>query len=174
MRLPCGPGPGPAPSSFWDPDPSLPIRPPVTAAAVREAERVLGMTLPEALPELLRVRDGGVVSARHNAFPTSAPTSWSADHVPLDHLMGAGPDPDRHTLLDTPHLVEEWGLPSPVVLLDGDGHCWIGLDHRHSGPHGEPSVVWLDAELDTELPLAPDFRTFLNGLLPESAFTDGP
>jgi hypothetical protein len=70
------------------------------------------------------------------------------------------------SLLDTPYLVEEWGLPAPVVLLSGDGHSWIALDYRASGPQGEPSVTWLDADRGTELALAPDFRSFIEALTP--------
>jgi hypothetical protein len=74
------------------------------------------------------------------------------------------------SLLDTPYLVKEWGLPSQIVLLSGDGHCWIGLDYRGCGPDGDPSVTWFDAELDTELPLAGDFRTFVEKLTAGRAF----
>ncbi|WP_425558976.1 hypothetical protein [Kutzneria kofuensis] len=45
--------------------------------------------------------------------------------------------------------------------LSGDGHTWIALDYRRPG---EPSVVWLDADQNTELPLAADFRSFVEGL----------
>ncbi|MFI6483319.1 hypothetical protein ACIBH1_35690 [Nonomuraea sp. NPDC050663] len=53
-------------------------------------------------------------------------------------------------------------MPSPSVLLAGDGHTWVALDYRE----GEPCVTWFDVELETELVLAPDFRTFLAGLSP--------
>lgn len=68
------------------------------------------------------------------------------------------------TLLNSPYLIEEWGLPSPVVLLSGDGPCWIGLDYRTCGEAGSPSVTWFDADFKTELPLAEDFRIFVEGL----------
>jgi hypothetical protein len=61
-------------------------------------------------------------------------------------------------------LVQEWGLPWPLVLLTGDGHWWIALDDRGCGPDGEPSATWFDTELDQDLHLAADFRTFVEGL----------
>jgi hypothetical protein len=131
---------------------------------------VLGVPLPSALLDLLRVQNGGVVADGHDAFPTSQPTSWSHDHVPFDALMGIGRRERTMSLLDTPYLVKEWGLPSQIVLLSGDGHCWIGLDYRGCGPDGDPSVTWFDAELDTELPLAGDFRTFVEKLTAGRAF----
>ncbi|GAA0928089.1 hypothetical protein GCM10009557_93660 [Virgisporangium ochraceum] len=66
----------------------------------------------------------------------------------------------------------EWGLPSPVVLLSGDGHYWIALDYRTCGPAGEPPVVWLDVEAGQDLPIAPDFHTFVERLTASDAFAD--
>lgn len=120
------------------------LRPPLTDAVVQDAERRLGVRLPASLLEILRVRNGGEVAQRWNAFPTAVPTSWSENHVPLDHVMGIGRHDGQSSLLDTAYLVEEWGLPFPLVLLSGDGHCWIGLDYRGSGKRGEPSVTWFD------------------------------
>lgn len=150
-------------ATFWADD-DHGVQPPLTEETVREAERVLGVTLPSALLDLLRVQNGGIVAADHGAFPTSQPTSWSEEHVPFHALMGIGPRDQMTSLLDTPYLVTEWGLPSPIVLLSGDGHCWIALDYRSCGPDGDPSVTWFDTELDTELPLASDFRTFVEEL----------
>ncbi|MFF8835894.1 SMI1/KNR4 family protein [Streptomyces sp. NPDC015130] len=61
-------------------------------------------------------------------------------------------------------MVEEWGLPSPLVLLSGDGHCWIALDYRACGKDEEPSVTWFDVDHGTELPLAADFQAFVERL----------
>lgn len=146
------------------------VQPSLTDEAVTEAEQVLGVRLPVSLLELLRVQNGGEVSSGRDAFPTDQPTSWSADHVPFDELMGIGRRERMVSLLDTPYLVDEWGLPSPVVLLSGDGHCWIALDYRDCGRLGEPAVTWLDADFDLELRLAADFRSFVEGLTSEGHF----
>ncbi|MEU4083966.1 hypothetical protein [Streptomyces aureus] len=90
---------------------------------------------------------------------------WRGGAVPLDHMMGVGRHDGRLSLLDTAYLVEEWGLPSPLVLLSGDGHSWIALDCRECGEHGEPSVTPFDADDGTELPLAADFQAFVEGLV---------
>jgi len=135
---------------------------------VRAAEQALGVTLPSALLELLRIQNGGAVAAAWNAFPTAAATSWSDTHVPFDALMGIG---SHDSILDMPYLVEEWGLPSPLALLSGDGHCWVALDYRSCGHHGEPSVTWFDTELEMEVPLAADFRSFVEALVPADEFT---
>jgi hypothetical protein len=152
-------------TSFWDDD--LPgVQPPLTEAMVRDAEHVLGVVLPGTLLALLRIQNGGGVAAARSAHPTGEPTSWAADHVPFEYLMGIGRAEGRLSILDTPYLVEEWDLPAPVVLLTGDGHWWIALDYRECGPEGEPSVTWLDADAEEELALAPDFRSFAEALTP--------
>lgn len=140
------------------------VQPPLTVAVVEDAERQLGVRLPTSLLEILWVQNGGVVAAAWNTFPTDVPTSWSENHVPLDEVMGIGRLDGHLSLLDTAYLVEEWGLPSPLVLLSGDGHCWIALDYRACGKEGEPSVTWLNVDDSTELPLAADFQAFVERL----------
>ncbi|MFJ2751182.1 SMI1/KNR4 family protein [Streptomyces sp. NPDC087297] len=146
------------------------VQPPLTDQAVQDAEVQLGVRLPSSLLELLRGQNGGVVAARWDAFPTDTPTSWSEDHVPLDMIMGIGRHDGQSSLLDTGYLVEEWGLPSPLVLLSGDGHCWIALDYRVCGRQGEPSVTWFDTDMNSELALAAHFRAFVEGLTSAEGF----
>jgi hypothetical protein len=78
---------------------------------VVDAERLLGVRLPGALLELLRAQNGGIVSDAWDTFATSAPTSWSDSHAPFDTLQGIGRAEGTLSLLDTPYLVGEWGLP---------------------------------------------------------------
>lgn len=157
--------------SLWDIDGEAVVQPPLTDEAIAEAERLLRVTLPASLLDLLRHRNGGVVAESRDAFPTSEPTSWSTDHVPVDFVMGIGGREGTLSLLDSPYLVGEWGLPAAVVLVSAAGAaCFIGLDYRACGRHGEPSVVWFDADRDTELTLAPDFRSFVERLVPVGDF----
>jgi hypothetical protein len=141
----------------------------LTDEAIQEAQNLLGVRLPAALLDLLRIQNGGVVVDERCACPTSEPTSWAEDHVPFEHLLGIGYHEPTLSILYTQYLIEEWGLPTSVVLLSGDGHSWIAPDYRASGPQGEPSVAWLDADRGTELALAPDFRSFVEVLKPEAA-----
>lgn len=45
----------------------------------------------------------------------------------------------------------------------------MALDYRRAA---EPSVTWFDAELESELPLAPTFRAFTEGLVPSGSFPE--
>ncbi|WP_197698683.1 SMI1/KNR4 family protein [Streptomyces sp. TLI_053] len=163
--------------SLWDTDCDYGVQPPVTDRVILEAERLLNVALPGSLLDLLRQQNGGRVTSSRNAFSTSGPTLWSADHVPFDGLLGIGHREGTISLLDSPYLVEEWNLPAPVVLVSGEGTCWIGLDYRACGRQGEPSVTWFDADDNSGLALSPDFRSFVEGLTSvgefESAKSDG-
>ncbi|GAA1405932.1 SMI1/KNR4 family protein [Catellatospora coxensis] len=159
-------------ATFWAGRDTPMTLPPLTGELLGEAERELGVTLPSSLVELLRLRNGGVVADAWNAFPTAEPTSWAPDHVPFDHLAGIGSAAGTITLSDNAYLVREWDLPSPVVLLSGDGHYWVALDYRACGAAGEPSVTWLDADFGTELHLADDFRAFVCGLTRSDHFDE--
>jgi SMI1/KNR4 family protein SUKH-1 len=155
-------------ASFWDPNDPRQALPPFDEAGRANAEAILGVDLAAALLHLLRIKNGGRVAAQWRAHP-AARNHWAIDHVPFREILGLGPTGSgapRLTMLDTPYLVAEWDLPTPVVLLSGDGHWWVALDYRVSGPQGEPSVAWIDNEMGEELTLAPNFRTFVEGLMP--------
>ncbi|WP_406099730.1 SMI1/KNR4 family protein [Streptomyces sp. NBC_01013] len=158
--------------SLWDTGSDYGVQPTVTAEVIQEAERLLNVTLPDSLLDLLRQQNGGQIASSRSAFPTRGPTSWSADHVPFDSLLGIGRREGMVSLLDSPYLIEEWGLPDLAVLVSGDGHCWIGLDYRFCDRNGEPSVTWFDADDNSELRLAPDFRSFVEGLTAASGFAE--
>ncbi|MET7397061.1 SMI1/KNR4 family protein [Dactylosporangium sp. NPDC005572] len=156
-------------ASFWHPTSTHGRRPPLTDDLVATAECVLGVRLPDDLLRLLRIQNGGGVAEQWDACPAEV-NGYADDHVPFEHLFGLdlADRPGALTLLDTPYLVREWELPSPCVLLSGQGHFWVALDYRACGPTGVPSVAWIDNELGHELRLAPDFRAFVERLVPGS------
>jgi hypothetical protein len=67
--------------------------PPLTDVALARAERILGVRLPMALVELLRVQNGGYTKGF--VHPMKEPTTWSKDHVPLHDLAGVIVDPNH-------------------------------------------------------------------------------
>jgi hypothetical protein len=162
-------------ASFWKPGESYGVLGPLTDELLRRGEAALGVRLPDAYVELLRVQNGGPVADDYNAHPSPKPTSWAEDHVSFPELRGIG-DVDTEKvlervyfgeaagILDTPYLLHEWQMPQDLVLLAGDGHWSIALDYRSSGPEGPPSVIWYDNDEQDDVELAPDFRSFLGGL----------
>jgi hypothetical protein len=104
------------------------------------------------------VQNGGVVSRELAVFPTCD------GGVTFEDLRGVGPGRETVASAD---VAAEWGVPERLVPLTGDGHTWIALDYRDGD---EPSVTYVDVELDREQPLAPTLRAFLEGL----GADDGP
>jgi hypothetical protein len=153
----------PTPDPFWLSN--YYAHPTLTESAVAEAQRILGLTLPPELIELLAVQNGGYTQGF--AHPMRQRTTWAEDHVPLDDLSGILPlDADSPmNLVRSPEMTAEWGLPPKQVLLSGDGHYWITLDYRN-GP--KPSVAWIDVECGEDMQVASSFADFLNGLVPAS------
>ncbi len=64
--------------------------PPLTDAAVAQAENLLGYTLPKTYLQLLAIRNGGYLERR--IVPTRERTSWAEDHVLFDQIFGIGGD----------------------------------------------------------------------------------
>ncbi|MDA0172477.1 SMI1/KNR4 family protein [Solirubrobacter taibaiensis] len=149
---------------FWSPGgSSSQTFAPLTRAAVHRAERVLEVRLPREYLELLEVQNGGSVDDAFDAFPSERATSWADDHVPFDTLAGIGPH-DSWPSVTASGLP---GFPAGTVHLCGDGHFNVVLDYREGDI---PTVGWLDLECGEDFTLAPDFRTFIEGLVPVASF----
>ena len=152
------------PEAFWDLDGDESANSALTEFALRAAEQALGVKLPEAYIALLRIKNGGY--SRRFVFPTAIRTSWAEDHVPLDELFGIGSTSDKaghQSILCTPYMTREWGLPPKQVLLAGAGDWWITLDYRRGS---DPQVSWIDVETDQDIVLAKSFEEFMSRLLP--------
>lgn len=158
-------------ASFWRTDAKHGGLAPLTNDIVAEAERSLGNILPADLLRLLRIQNGGAIAADWDACPAE-PNFYAETHVPFDALFGIGPADQATTItmLDTAYLIQEWELPTSIVLLAGEGHYWVALDYRICGPTGDPSIVWIDNERNDELQLAPTFRTFIERLTASASF----
>lgn len=152
------------------------ILPPLTPELVASVEAELGYRLPTLYLELLKVQNGGLPA--RTCFPTEEATSWAEDHVAITSIFGIG---GRHTSglpEASQFMVSDWGYP-PIGVYFADcpsaGHDMVALDYRACGPQGEPCVVHVDQEGDYRITwLAPDFATFVGGLVDEEGFEDDP
>jgi hypothetical protein len=154
---------------FWDLTVGVEVQAPLTDEMVAGAEDALDVRLPAAYLELLRVQNGGYTAEPFSAFPSPVPTSWAPDHLPFPSLSGIG-DQGEGGILDTPRLLEIWGMPERLLLLSGDGHWWIALDYRRLDETAEPSVAWIDNELGEDIEIAHDFASFVRGLRSPTTF----
>jgi hypothetical protein len=150
--------------------------PPPSDALIAEVEAGLGFRLPDAYVELARMRNGGCVA--WCCYPMAQPTSWADDHIAITSIAAIGRGTSNSLLgdLGSPFMQSEWGYPEwGVVFTDNPsaGHDVLMLDYRQCGPQGEPAVVFVDQESDYAVtPVAPDFATFIRGLVSEDEFHD--
>lgn len=141
---------------------------------VLEAESVLGVSLPADFIAALKQKNGGLTIGNYFKLPKQQiPTQLHGfvDHgyICIAEINGIG-----HThisVLETPYMTEEWGLPKGFVLLDGDGHTWIAFDYRTT--KSNPTIVFLHAESGNMLFVADSFTQFFHSLVPhEALFND--
>jgi hypothetical protein len=140
--------------------------PPLTDAMVGSAERALGYALPTSYLRLLGVKNGG--RPRRRCFPTVGDV-LPEDHVRLETLFGIGGpwgiDSER---FGSRRLIREAGFPEIGIIVGWTptaGHDAVLLDYAQCGPRGEPRVTYVDSEDGLTVVLAPDFATFLGGLV---------
>lgn len=150
-----------------------PFEPPPDDDLVLAVEAELGYKLPTSYVDLAREFNGGTLA--RTAYPTDSPASWADDHVAVTSLAAIGRSATFSLCgeLGSAFWVREWGYPEIGVYIaecPSAGHDMIALDYRTGG---EPSVVHVDQEIDYRITrLAPDFATFVNGLIDESLFDD--
>lgn len=161
--MPVYPAP---PADLWRVPVYLPyLQPKLTERAIVSAENKLGVKLPRAYLDLLRIQNGGYLRL----------TSISPNLAPVDCIAGIGP---RFPSIlekdwdDVKAYMSEQGIRKParidaLVPFCGDGHFHYCLDYRTSGPRGEPKVTYIDVEsFDTDKVVAPSFDAFLRKLRP--------
>lgn len=167
-------------SEFWDDNPyslSTYVEPAPSHDLVASVQDELGgYRLPGAYVELARIHNGGIV--RRCCYPTHEPTGWAEDHIEITGLYAIGRTAHHSLCGDTGSrfMQDEWGYPTwGVAIADTPtaGHEQIMLDYRECGRQGEPQVVYVDQESDYRVTLlAPDFITFIRGLVPRDAFAE--
>ena len=164
-------------SAFWDDsDYALKeyVSEPPDDELIASVEEELGYKLPASYIALMKEHNGGI--PHNTCYPTEQATSWAEDHVAITGFPGIGRE-KMYSLcgeLGSPFMIEEWGYPDiGVVICDcpSAGHDVIMLDYRYCGKEGEPEVIHVDQEDGYEITyLAPDFETFIRGLVNEEVF----
>lgn len=153
--------------------------PPPSDELIAEVEAELGYRLPDSYVELARMpggRNGGMVERPH--YPVDGPPD-AIEIVTVSGFFAIGRTA-RYSLLGdigSPFMISEWGYPEiGVGIADtpSAGHELIMLDYRECGPQGEPSVAHVDQEGDYRITtIAPDFATFVRGLITEEEAYEG-
>jgi tetratricopeptide (TPR) repeat protein len=147
---------------------------PPTDELIKSVEEELGYKLPASYVKLIKQHNGGVPF--NTCFPTEMSTSWAEDHIAITGIMGIGRE-KMYSLcgdLGSQFMIDHWGYPDiGVVICDcpSAGHDVVMLDYRHCGKDGEPEVIHVDQESNYQITfLAPDFESFIRGLVSEDEF----
>lgn len=169
---------------FWkdsDYDRKMIIEAPPGAALVASIEAELGYKLPASYVALMRSQNGG--SPVNTCHPTATPTGWAEDHVAISHFKAIGRAKAWSLCgeLGSQFKIDEWDYPAIGVYF-GDcpsaGHDMVALDYRQCGPRcerGEPQVVHVDQDAGYAITvLAPDFESFVRGLVHGSRYDPDP
>jgi hypothetical protein len=137
--------------TIWEVPAYLPyLQPPLTDAAIADAEQQIGYKLPMGLLDILRKQNGGYI---RYALPESV------------HTVIAGIGPHYPSLLgrDLEELAEHVSFPlHGLVPFDGDGHWYLCLDYRKNSE--EPAITHADIECDRVSPVANTFSEYLGKL----------
>ncbi|MEV6370399.1 SMI1/KNR4 family protein [Micromonospora musae] len=157
------------PMTVFDGSGPLEIR--LSDETLRAVEAQLGHKLPIAYVDLARRHNGG--SFARDAHPAPNRTSWAGDHVGVHALAAIGRTAQFSLCgeFGNAFWLAEWGYPDIGIYIadcPSAGHDMIALDYRSPG---EPAVVHVDQERNYQITvLAPDFETFVTGLVDESEY----
>ncbi|MCA9173450.1 MAG: SMI1/KNR4 family protein [Planctomycetales bacterium] len=140
---------------------------------VADAEKELGIRFPASYVEALRLKNGGAILGNLVRLPKQDIPQHLRPYVDHGHISVRGINgigASHTSVLTTPYLIEEWGLPKNLVLLDGDGHWWIAFDYRE--PTSNPPIVFVESDSGDTLRIADDFATFFDSLVDEEELFD--
>lgn len=162
--------PVPVSGEFWN-DSELALEQyvsdPPSDGLIESVEEQLVFRLPVSYIEMMREHNGGIPYNRF--FPVTNEASGETRYVEIEGILGIGRE-KRHSLC---------GEEGSWVVIERDCYPEIGvviakapseagvvmLDYRSFGNDGEPEVVYVDKEQRHITPLAPNFETFIQGLM---------
>ncbi|WP_336763210.1 SMI1/KNR4 family protein [Paenibacillus sp. USHLN196] len=143
---------------------------PPTDGQVESVEEQLVFKLPTSYINMMKIHNGGVPHYRY--YPVSQAEAAKKIRVEVAGILGIGRE-KAHSLggeAGSRYIIEKGGYPEiGVVLCECPSESEVVmLDYRESGNAGEPEVVHVDKKESYKITwLAPNFETFIQGLLNE-------
>ena len=161
-------------TQFWDDD-ELALEEYVdetpSDTLIASVETELGYKLPDSYIALMKQHNGGIPYA--TCFPIPAEEGEEETYVEITGFLNIGRK-KMNSLCGTAGnklFKEGWHYPDYGVYIcdcPSAGFDLVFLDYRQCGPDGEPSVAYINM-IDQEIvTMAPDFATFVQGLVEES------
>lgn len=154
-------------ASFWDDSEfalATYVSEPPTDELIESVEEELVFRLPVFYKNMMKVHNGGI--PRNRFFPAEG------SYIEISGIPGIGRE-KSHSLCGNAGsraVIEKEGYPEFGVIIAEcpPGSGVVMLDYRPSLNDGEPEVVHVDKENNNKVtPLAPDFETFVRGLVSE-------
>lgn len=158
---------------FWDDSAETAehfVLAPPTDEQIAAVEEQLVFKLPASYIKMMKLHNGGV--PRYRYFPVSDTDATEKRRIEVSGMLGIGRE-KRHSLCGeagSRFIIEQGGYPEiGVVLCEYPTESEVVmLDYRASGNAGEPEVVHIDKNQGYKITwLAPDFDTFIRGLVNE-------
>lgn len=126
-----------------------------TEETLMKVEETLGVKLPKAYVDLMKVHNGGYLnySRLHSAkVPDGIVEITQISGIDLEE-----------GIIESPYYIEEWEMEKGLVIFSGDGNYWLAFDYRtHTGD--EPSVVYMEDADEPAVKVAKNFELFLKKL----------
>ncbi|MGQ8873159.1 SMI1/KNR4 family protein [Paenibacillus sp. TSA_86.1] len=162
--------PVPVSGEFWN-DSELALEQyvsdPPSDGLIESVEEQLVFRLPVSYIDMMKEHNGGIPYNRF--FPVMNEESGETGYVEIEGILGIGRE-KRHALCGAEGswaVIERDGYPEiGVVIAKAPSEAGVVmLDYRSFGNDGEPEVVYVDKNERKITPLAPNFETFIQGLV---------
>lgn len=160
---------------FWDDD-ELSLEEYVddapTDLLIASIENELGYQLPASYIFLMKQHNGGIPYATCFPLPQSTGNE-DRTYIEITGFLNIGRN-KMNSLSGSagnPLFKDTWHYPDYGIYIcdcPSAGFELILLDYRQCGPDGEPSVAYVDIENKKTITIAPDFETFIQGLVEET------
>ncbi|MHC5251292.1 SMI1/KNR4 family protein [Listeria kieliensis] len=128
--------------------------------SILQFEAQENIRLPKSYKELIRLQNGGLL--RKNLLKTSEPTSYGFDFLEIYRLFGL------HELITAIPFQDQNPLPGKKIYFSQDNNRFLGFDYQTS----DPSILYVDFETLQVLPVAENFKDFLDKLY-DAEFANG-
>ncbi|SDG82771.1 SMI1 / KNR4 family (SUKH-1) [Planococcus glaciei] len=137
--------------------------PKVSRKKIKEIEKSLQKQLPDSYKKIVLKQNGGYL--RYNAVTVQSSESERST-LDINHIYGLG----EGGVLDSDYLIQEWNLPTNILIFSGDGNHFYALDYRT--PSHTPAVIYLETDTEEIIRIAETFEKFLANLKIEEFFSD--
>lgn len=137
----------------------------LTENVLKDVEEKFGIKLPETYIELMKAKNGGMISFQNNTYYFEYMNPHDGEHCrsSLNIFQLRGITLDKIGIGCTFEMIEEWEYPEDIVILLHEGHYCVCLDYRNYNGDNPP-VSYIDLEVELDVIVADNFEELINNL----------